>query len=77
MVAGRELDATKKVVLSLSGRPMYTLSDRTLRRYECKWCDQRLDRAKRGDCGSIWHSHECRWPELLALPETTPAETEP
>ena len=51
---------------SLSGRPMHTLSDRSLRRYECAWCNQRLDRAKKGHCGAIWDRHECPWPEVLA-----------
>ena len=63
---------------SLSGRPMHSLSDRSLRRYECAWCNQRLDRAKKGYCGALpWSPHrhtdtriqeECAWPEILRAP---------
>jgi hypothetical protein len=39
-----------------------TLSDRTLRRYVCAWCDQSLYQAKRGNCGAIYSDRTtCQW----------------
>ena len=48
-------------------KPLDQLSMRSLRRYECAWCDQRLDRLKRSQkaCGSIWEQDKCDWHERL------------
>ena len=36
-------------------------SDATLKRRACALCDQSLFRAKRGNCGAIWHREDCFW----------------
>ena len=44
-------------------KPPHLLSMRSLRRYECGLCGQRLDRMKRSQkaCSAIWSHDECDW----------------
>jgi len=56
-----------------SGRAIWSLATRTLRRYECGLCGQRLDRMRKSpkNCARLcFHGvSECDWHEFLQ-PET-------
>lgn len=49
------------------GRDIRTLAVRSLERYECGWCGQRLDRLKKDPkfCSRIYDGPECDWHEFL------------
>lgn len=53
-----------------SGRAIWSLATRTLRRYECGYCGQRLDRLRKSAkaCARIYplpDGRECDWHEFL------------
>lgn len=58
--------------------PTPEMTMRQLKRYECGWCGQTLDQAKRGNCGALGLSEDedrtcdsCHWYKRLNPVEGT------
>jgi hypothetical protein len=58
-------------------KPNVSWSMRRLSGYECAWCGQRLDQAKRGHCSAIYSGKdECHWYKALNVTPSTVTEVQ-